>query len=208
MSNRPKNDIPIAFLAERLVLDPTTPSGLRWRYREDKPKCWNAEWAGKPTASRAHKGYLRVHLTFDDGGSHNVAAHRIVFALTHGYWPPDEIDHRNGVRSENKIVNLREATHAENGQNRKRRSDNTSGYPGVSWSKEDRKWRAMIMVSERAVYLGHFDTPEQAFARYLAAKAELHPFAPLPYGLTPRQVAVAEIWASLRRLSETGAEAR
>lgn len=60
---------------------------------------------------------------------------------------------------------------------------NTSGYVGACWNKRERKWTAHIRADGKQVYLGSFDTPEAASARYLKAKAELHPFQPVPRAL-------------------------
>jgi hypothetical protein len=59
-----------------------------------------------------------------------IMAHRVIFTLTHGSWPPEQIDHKNGRKRGNGIANLRPATHAQNQHNQKTHRDNTSGYPG------------------------------------------------------------------------------
>lgn len=105
-------------------------------------------------------------------------AHRLAWLYVHGRFPIRDIDHINGVRDDNRIANLREATRAENGQNRKKNINNTSGFHGVSWDSANRKWRASIQVNSRPKRLGLFDAPESAHAAYLAAKAELHTFNP------------------------------
>lgn len=108
----------------------------------------------------------------------NHRAHRLAWLWVHGVWPAACLDHRNGVRSDNRIVNLREATIAENAQNRLQvASDNTSGHPGVSWRKDRCRWRAFIHLDGRQHHLGHYATAEEAAAAYLVAKAKLHPFA-------------------------------
>ena len=82
------------------------------------------------------------------------------------------------IRSDNRFANLRDGTGAENAQNRKVRYDNISGLIGVS--RIQRKWQARIMILGCRLYLGRFKTPELAYAAYLAAKRELHPFQPVP----------------------------
>jgi len=98
----------------------------------------------------------------------------------YGEPPKYQIDHRNGIRSDNRIENLREATSAENSQNRTIRSDNASGYIGVFRKKRYKKWGAQIKINKKTKFLGYFDTPEQAHKTYLAAKSELHRFQPVP----------------------------
>ena len=91
--------------------------------------------------------------------------------------PTDQIDHVWGVEAGNGIGNLRPATHAENGQNQKTYRNNTSGFPGVYYRKDTGKQHAQINVRARRIYLGYFNTREEAYAAYCAAKAILHPFA-------------------------------
>lgn len=85
-----------------------------------------------------------------------------------------QIDHVNGVKDDNRLSNLRLATHRENHQNRARNKNNKSGFLGVS--PINGKWRAQIMADGKKLALGCFDAPEAARDAYLAAKAELHKF--------------------------------
>lgn len=119
---------------------------------------WNAKWAGKPAFTAVDgKGYFvgaiyyRLHR-----------AHRVIWALNYGEWPGSYIDHINGDKQDNRIENLRVVSHRENMLNAPRKSNNTSGTPGVSWNKRDRKWSASIKHNGRAVSLGYFWTKEAA----------------------------------------------
>lgn len=177
------NDIPIAYLRECLVLDLVT-GELTWRTRPrehfaTKRSCstWNARYAGKRSGSLLPIGYWLIALTFA-GRQRGLLSHRVIFALATGAWPVDEVDHKNGRRSENRLNNLREATRVENCQNQPVNPRNTSGFPGVSRVKRSGKWMAKVNTGGRCVYRREFDTPQKASAAYLAAKAEFHPFAP------------------------------
>ena len=119
-------------------------------------------------------GYRQVRV---DGKFYK--AHRIAWLLRTGEWPEHEIDHANGVRDDNRWVNLREATSAENKQNMARRSDNTSGYTGVIFEKRVKLWEARVVMDGRIYSAGYFDTPEQAADAYAKAKSELHTFQPV-----------------------------
>jgi len=105
-------------------------------------------------------------------------AHRLAWLLTHRRWPRDQIDHINGNRSDNRLVNLRECTVAENAQNTGKKNSNTSGYVGVTWVKTRKKWMAHIRVSGRKINLGLFSTSEEAADAYCRAKAVGHAFQP------------------------------
>jgi hypothetical protein len=123
------------------------------------------------------KGYKRICL---DGKLY--FAHRLAWLYVHGRWPAYEIDHINGVRDDNRIENLREATSAENHQNLGRQPKNTSGHPGVSWHRFSGKWYARIRATGGRRHLGYFDTAEEAAAAYRQAKSNLHPFQPTARG--------------------------
>ena len=103
-------------------------------------------------------------------------AHRLAWFYMHRQWPPHDIDHINGNRDDNRIVNLRLATRSENLRNSGMRKDNTSGLKGVSWHAGAKKWVAQIKVekTEKSRYLGLFKTKEGAHAAYRAASAQYH----------------------------------
>jgi len=85
-----------------------------------------------------------------------------------------ETDHRDNDGLNNQRHNLRNCIHIQNGKNRKKNKNNTSGYKGVSWDKRDNKWRANIKVSYRTISLGFFLTPEQAAHAYDEAAKKYH----------------------------------
>ena len=102
-------------------------------------------------------------------------AHRLAWLLTHGKWPDGVIDHLDGNPLNNRISNLRDVSNSVNGQNQRRtRSNTTSGFLGVTFNKRDSKFKAQIMLDGKSKYLGLFPTAELAHAAYLAAKRQLH----------------------------------
>lgn len=109
-------------------------------------------------------GYLQGGLL---GGV--VVAHRVIWAIVHGYWPK-QIDHINGIKTDNRLANLREVDDAENRKNMAIRSDNASGFHGVRWLKRRSKWRAEIKVSGSPKYLGEFANKDDAIAARKAAE--------------------------------------
>ena len=80
-----------------------------------------------------------------------------------------QIDHKNGIRHDNRLCNLREATRFQNQQNLGISIRNTSGFMGVSYHKVTAQWRASIRTDHGHKHLGYFDTPEAAAAAYRAA---------------------------------------
>lgn len=96
-------------------------------------------------------------------------AHRLAWFYVTGSWPKAEIDHKDTVRSHNWWTNLREATTQENGANRKRNKNNTSGYKGVYWSNQRKMWAAKINPNRKQVNLGFHKTPEDAHGAYKRA---------------------------------------
>lgn len=83
-------------------------------------------------------------------------------------------DHVNGDGLDNRRVNLREATTAQNGQNRGPQANNTSGLKGVSWHKLSGKWNASIKASGKRMNLGYFTSKIAAAEAYDAAAREYH----------------------------------
>jgi hypothetical protein len=158
----------------RYLLDYDTETGLFvWAGRSPAPNGKRA--AGCAAGTLNNNGYVSIKI---DQSSYK--AHRLAWLWVTGEWPDGEIDHRNGVRSDNRFSNLRVASKSQNQQNRKLNSNNKSGYAGVSWFADTGQWVANIMADGCQKYLGLFDTAEEASARYLEAKAALHTFQPTP----------------------------
>ena len=157
-------DLPsIEYLHKRLRYEPET-GKLFWRDCDEMSKSWRTRWAGNEAFTCANScGYRQGRI---DGVS--FTAHRVMWAIHYGEWPSDQIDHINGVRTDNSISNLRVVTNQENGRNKSMRSDNTSGVCGVCWHKGVGKWQARIMIDGRSKHLGFFITFDAA----VAARAE------------------------------------
>ena len=87
--------------------------------------------------------------------------HTLIFILFNDY-RPTEIDHINGIRNDNRIENLREATSSQNQYNTKLLKRNTSGVKGVNWHKTSKKWEVRIGVNNKRICLGVYDDIELA----------------------------------------------
>ena len=118
---------------------------------------------------RDGRGYLSIVI---DRQRHYV--HRLAFLYTLGYLPTEQVDHVDRDKSNNRWSNLREATCTQNRTNTGLKSSNTSGYIGVTWSKQHRRWQARIRAGGRRIYLGSFRTAEAASAARERAAKEFH----------------------------------
>ena len=101
-------------------------------------------------------GYLSMSI-----GKKEYLAHRIIFMYVYGYIP-EQIDHINHIRNDNRLCNLRNATHMQNCKNHSLSKKNTSGHNGVSLHKPTGKYRAYIMKNYKHIHLGLFKTKEEA----------------------------------------------
>lgn len=110
----------------------------------------------RPRAIDAH-GYHQLSV---DGKLYK--AHRLAWFYMTGAWPTNDIDHINGIRTDNRFSNLREATRQENLRNTSLRSDNSSGVKGVSWDKHRSRWRSYIIVNGKQKALGYFHSKGEA----------------------------------------------
>lgn len=106
------------------------------------------------------EGYVRIVL---DGKTYQ--AHRLAFLYMTGRFPKKKVDHKNGLRSDNRWKNLRNADNVQNGRNMKLRRDNTSGIKGVYLSSRG-SWKAQACVKGQVVHLGTFDEKEDAGKAY------------------------------------------
>jgi HNH endonuclease len=118
--------------------------------------------------SKTVMGYISIGI---DGVDY--FAHRLAWMYVHGAWPINHIDHINGIRSDNRIANLRDCTPSINMQNqRKAKSSSKTGLLGAS--PHHGKFIARITVNKKHLHLGLFVTAEEAHAAYIAAKEKFH----------------------------------
>jgi hypothetical protein len=98
-------------------------------------------------------------------------AHRLAWFYVHGAWPKHQIDHINGNRSDNRLVNLRDVPNQVNSQNTRPKANR---LVGASLHKKSGRWMARIVVKGKCVSLGYHASAQEAHAAYIAAKRRLH----------------------------------
>lgn len=114
---------------------------------------------GDFAGSMTDQGYVQIIVD-----QRRYRAHRLAWLFMTGSFPPDghEIDHINGIRSDNRRNNLRLATRSENNMNAGLRTNNRSGHRGVSWVGTRKQWTARITIGGRVRCLGNFDHIDDA----------------------------------------------
>lgn len=155
------------------------PSGgvFYWRERPSKYfscdkacEVWNAHWSGKPAGAIDTKGYISITI-----GKKTTRAHRLAYFLIHGEWPKVSMDHINGIKTDNRWVNLRHATRSENQRNQKRLSTNTSGHKGVVFDKTNGTWYFQMRQNDGSRFTKTgFKTKEEAVAACRIMREKLH----------------------------------
>ncbi len=167
-----KKSLPIELLRQLVRMDEAT-GFLYWLPREPchfTPSAtrtaegicnqWNGRCAGKRAFKRVDKsGYLTGIIFYQ-----RILTHRLVFALSRGCWPVNEIDHINGKPKDNRPANLRDVPHGENQKNQALPTTNSSGAMGVMWNKTSGKWKAYIKIGGKNIHLGFHAEKSAAIA--------------------------------------------
>ncbi len=129
--------------------------------------------AGNVLPKPSRNGYFRMRI---DGRLYYM--HRLAWLYVNGAWPKNLIDHVDGIKTNNKIDNLREAAFFENFQNITIKSKAASGLRGAYLDKASGRWQSKILFRGKRISNGYFDTAELAHAAYVEAKRRHHTFNP------------------------------
>lgn len=121
-----------------------------------------------------NNGYLRVCL-YNNKHRKFKNIHRIVAQM----FLPDfneklDVDHKNRIRHDNRVENLRMVTRQQNSMNRPKQVNNTSGYKGLYWDKRNKKWHSRIYYNGKNIHLGYFNDIEEAREAYNKKAKELY----------------------------------
>jgi hypothetical protein len=117
---------------------------------------------GSLSGCLGNDGYVRISIEHK-----KYLAHRLAWLYMTGEMPKNQIDHINLVKNDNRFENLREATISQNGQNTYKRSNNTSGYKGINWSKSGKCWRYQAMINNVKYSKDGFKTAIEAYGEYI-----------------------------------------
>lgn len=123
---------------------------------------------GDKAGSIDQKGYCRIMIN-----NKSYKTHRLVFMMHNGYLP-EQIDHIDGNKLNNRIDNLRPATNGQNRHNTSIQKNNSSGVKGINWQKRDNKWQARVMLNKKSYQVGYFDTLEEAKQAIQKVREQLH----------------------------------
>jgi hypothetical protein len=162
-----KNDtLTLDELRQTFDYDPDTGQFV-WKWRDDVGLQWNRKNAGKIAGHVSVKGH--VHLMIN---KRRFYAHRLAWLYMTGTYPSEDVDHINGVKSDNRFSNLREASRTENNYNRKIQRNNKVGVKGVYPHKD--RFKSQLVVDGKIKHIGVFKTVEEAQAAYQEAVKKYH----------------------------------
>lgn len=102
------------------------------------------------------EGYYQMRLQHQ-----RMYLHRMIFLYHYGYLP-EQVDHIDGNRGNNRIENLRAADYVLNSCNSKKRNDNTSGVKGVWYCNRRNRWLAQFQYNKKKTHVGSFLSKEEA----------------------------------------------
>ena len=101
-------------------------------------------------------------------------AHRIIWFLVKGEQPPENLDHINNDKADNRIENLRVATTAQNAHNERTPINNTSGVKGILWDKQTSKWRGQVKANGKKHCAGRYAEIKDAEDAVRELREKLH----------------------------------
>lgn len=181
--------LPKQIIQEAMVIDPASPTGLRWTKRPQSHFVRNQDWitwnlkysgnqAGSVSVDKNGREYWRVGIDCK-----LYLVHRVIYFLAYGIDPgKQDIDHLDNNGKNNNLSNLRLASRSENSRNRRKQLNNTSGHIGIGWHKQANKWQAKIKLHGKQIYLGLFSELREAIEARKAA--EIKYFGEYSYSAT------------------------
>ena len=159
------------WLLERFDYTPET-GELRWRTRplsdfpdQHQANATNARFAGKQAGTPGAMGH--IHVTVQGT---RLLAHRIIWMIAYGEPPSSGIDHADGNPANNALSNLRLADQSQNNHNARKRCTNQL-YKGVS--RAGKRFRSALTHKGRLIWIGTYDTPEEAHTAYCLMARDL-----------------------------------
>lgn len=167
----------LTYDVARELFDYNPDGHLTWANPRNKRKI-----KGERVGGRRKDGRQQVMLSFD-GKSHLFLISRIIWLLHHGEWPRHTIDHIDYNAQNDRIENLRDISQKGNNENRKAAlCTSATGVLGVhAYCRDPARYRANIGITDengkrKQIYLGLFDSVEEAEVAYQQAKLKYHKY--------------------------------
>jgi len=111
-------------------------------------------------------GYLRLSYK-----GKRILAHRLICELMGNDLKDMQVDHINGIRSDNRWCNLRIVSHQENQKNLKQNIRNKSGHTGICWDRKNFKWQVQLIINKKNIKVGRYkELSDAIIAKSIAYK--------------------------------------
>lgn len=141
---------------------------VTYNREEGKLYWWNPPQPNTKRLMGKEAGTINVHgysiLMYRKKG---YLIHRLIWLIEKGTWPKGVVDHINGIKTDNRIENLRDVTFTQNTRNTYRHR--AGKLLGTGWHKNHKRWRAFMRVNGKQVHLGLYDSEQEAHRAYLRA---------------------------------------